>query len=93
MTEGPSKEISFEKESPGTEYHADIYSGKVTERDVFKLAKWILLACLLVFLLTGTFKTWFSTNPGIDEVWKWAHELLNPVIYLVLGLYFGKKDK
>jgi hypothetical protein len=66
---------------------------KVTERDIFRLAKSILLSCLLIFLVVATLRTIFSDNEGVADVWRFSEVALNSITSWVIGLYFGKKDR
>ena len=65
----------------------------VTGQDIFKLAKRILLFCAIIFIVIATLRSILDDNKGITEVWEYSKIILNSISSLVLGLYFGKKDK
>ena len=64
---------------------------KVSERDIFKLAKLILLVCAILYLVIASLKIYLNDAKGINEVWEYSKVFLNSIISLVLGLYFGQK--
>ncbi|GAC1417354.1 MAG: hypothetical protein NVS1B13_14270 [Flavisolibacter sp.] len=69
-------------------------SADVTNQDIFKLAKRILLFCAIIFIIVAFLRSYFDEkNKGVAEVWDYSKVILNSITSLVLGLYFGKKDK
>ena len=73
-----------------------LQKGTVTERDIFSLAKTILLFSALIYILLAILNV--STFSGIDQtkmkdVWDYSKVFLNSIISLVLGLYFGAKKE
>jgi hypothetical protein len=65
----------------------------VTDRDIFKLAKYVLLSCLCIYIIIGFLRIYLEDNKGAAEVWEYSKIILNSITSLVLGLYFGKKAK
>src|ERR1700712_3528123 len=61
---------------------------KVTEQDIFKLAKFILIICGSIYLVLAVTYS-IVQKDGIKDVWQHAEVFLTSVISLVLGLYFG----
>jgi hypothetical protein len=66
---------------------------EVSDRDIFRLGKFILLFCGLAYLLIATLKIINPASPAVDEVWSHATVFLTSIISLVLGLYFGQKKR
>ena len=86
-----SNEIAeFGEEQANTE-NLQLVTSKVSERDIFKLAKVILLVCSVFFVIIAMFKIFMNDAKGISEVWEYSKVFLNSIISLVLGLYFGHK--
>ncbi len=71
----------------------EISKTEVSNQDIFKLAKRILLFCALTFMLVATLRAILDDSKGITDVWEFSKIVLNSITSLVLGLYFGKKDK
>lgn len=71
----------------------EIRKQEVSGQDIFKLAKRILLFCALIFILVATLRAVLDDSKGIIEVWEFSKIVLNSITSLVLGLYFGKRDK
>lgn len=65
---------------------------EVSDRDIFKLAKAILIVCATIYMAIALLKV-FLSGKGIDDVWEYSKVFLNSIISLVLGLYFGQKKK
>jgi hypothetical protein len=65
----------------------------VSERDIFKLGKQILLVCAIVFVLVATLRATLEDSKGIIDVWDYSKIILNTITSLVLGLYFGNRGK
>jgi hypothetical protein len=70
-----------------------LVTSKVSEKDIFKLAKIILLACSIFFFIIAMFKIFMDDAKGVSEVWEYSKVFLNSIISLVLGLYFGQKKE
>jgi hypothetical protein len=71
--------------------------GVVTEKDIFSLAKQILLISGSVYLFFAIMDVLafpkIINSAKMDAVWDYSKVFLNSIISLVLGLYFGaKKD-
>lgn len=74
--------------------------GNVSQKDIFRLAKSILLIATAVYLLMALLRIFLpSPDPakgGADnmkDVWDYTKVFLNSIISLVLGLYFGAKKE
>jgi hypothetical protein len=101
MPQEPNQPLSTDIEDFGTESEADSHAIKiisepkdVSDKDIFKLAKWILAVCAGFFLLIIILRVSLDQqNKGAIEVWEYAKVLLNSIISLVLGLYFGAKKR
>lgn len=69
----------------------------VNSYDIFRLAKRILLACAIIYVMLASVRIFYSgetgNNEGIKEVWEYSKVLLNSIVSLVLGLYFGSKHE
>jgi hypothetical protein len=65
----------------------------VSDKDIFKLAKVILLFCGLAYILIAVLKIFSPVSEAVDEVWDHATVFLTSIISLVLGLYFGQKKE
>lgn len=79
-TESPAETIKVEKKD-------------VTGQDIFKLAKQILFFCAIIFVIISTLRAFLSESKGISDVWEFSKIILNSITSLVLGLYFGRKEK
>ena len=65
----------------------------VSEKDIFNLAKYILLFSCLIYVFIAALRIFYE-NKGVIEVWEYSKIVLNSIISLVLGLYFGhRKEK
>jgi hypothetical protein len=68
----------------------------VSEYDKFKFAKWVIGIAVGIYLAFALIRI-FYTDPagydksGIKDVWEYSKVVINSVISLVLGLYFGTK--
>lgn len=78
-------------ETPGTETIVTPKTEVVSERDIFKLAKWVLLAACLIFLGAAAARI-FVPGEGVKDVWEYTKSFIAPIVTLVLGLYFGNKN-
>ena len=69
---------------------------EVNSYDIFKLAKGVLWIAVGLYVIFAFIRI-FYTDPagydksGIRDVWENSKIVLNSVISLVLGLYFGSK--
>lgn len=70
----------------------NVTADDVTGKDIFKLAKYILLAAGLMYLAVAAGRIFLETT-GMEEVWEYSKVFLNSIISLVLGLYFGQRVK
>ena len=64
--------------------------------DIFKLAKGILIVAAFIYVLIGLIRVFYhdgADNTGIKEVWEYTKVVLNSIVSLVLGLYFGSKQE
>lgn len=66
---------------------------EVSDKEIFKLGKFILLFCGLAYVLIATLKITNPASEAVDEVWNHATVFLTSIISLVLGLYFGQKKR
>jgi hypothetical protein len=57
---------------------------------VFKLAKSILFACAIFFVLTAATRIIHETE-ATKEIWEYTKLTISSLSSLVLGLYFGRK--
>jgi hypothetical protein len=86
--------VSFGEEQSVTKFQnrqLRVESAEVSERDIFRLAKLILIICTGIYVLIAIFKVTLQKEKGIDDVWEYSKVVLNSIISLVLGLYFGQK--
>jgi len=65
---------------------------KVSDKDIFNLAKNILLSCAVIYLILAVLRI-KCDGDGVKDVWEYSKVFLNSIISLVLGLYFGAKKK
>lgn len=63
----------------------------VSQRDIFKLAIWVLLAAGLIFISAAAARI-FVQGDGVKDVWDYTKSFITPIVTLVLGLYFGNKN-
>jgi hypothetical protein len=82
----------FGEEPPDSE-DLKLVTSKVSEKDVFILAKVILLVCAIIYIIIALLKIYLNDAKGISEVWEYSKVFLNSIISLVLGLYFGQKKE
>lgn len=65
--------------------------------DIFKLAKGILIVAAGIYVLIALIRIFYTDsgteNSGIKEVWEYSKVVLNSIVSLVLGLYFGSKQE
>jgi hypothetical protein len=64
--------------------------------DIFKLAKGILIVAAGIYVLFALIRIFYNDasgeNSGVKEVWEYSKVVLNSIVSLVLGLYFGSKQ-
>lgn len=84
-------EIEEFGDEPSNSEDLKLVTSKVSEKDVFILAKVILLVCAIIYVVIALFKIYLNDAKGISEVWEYSKVFLNSIISLVLGLYFGQK--
>jgi len=67
----------------------------VSEKDIFRLAKSILFACLGLYALVLILFAWgkyFQIETGpMKEIWDFSSQGLFGIINLIIGFYFGGK--
>lgn len=63
----------------------------VSDQDIFKLAKAILLFVFFTFITIAVLRIVMDESKGVTDVWEYSKVILNSISSLVLGLYFGKK--
>lgn len=85
---------SWEAESPNTELSsAQPPKNDVNPYDIFKLANWILIVTTIIYIGFALIRIFYhpvdGNLEGIKEVWEYSKVVLNSVVSLVLGLYFG----
>lgn len=71
--------------------------GSVTERDIFSLAKIILLVSAIIYLTLAILNVLdfpsVINSERMNAIWDYSKVFLNSIISLVLGLYFGAKKE
>ncbi len=68
--------------------------GQVSEKDIFKLAKNILTACLVVYgvvLILFAWSNCLNINGPMKEIWDFSSQGLFGIVNLIIGFYFGGK--
>jgi len=95
---GFENEEPTKKELPDKEfYQIKPDKSDVNAYDIFKLAQRVLLFATLVFILLALLRIFYNNsnegNSPIKEVWDYSKVILNSIISLVLGLYFGASHK
>ena len=67
----------------------------VTDQDIFKLGKTILMICAMLFVIVAALKMLGdpSHSQAVNDVWEFSKIVLNSITSLVLGLYFGRKTQ
>lgn len=87
--------IDLGTEPPESKFEIQKTKGKVNQRDVFDLAVGILIGATIIFVIFGLLRAFsselFSNDQGIKEVWDTSKTIIQAVLILVLGLYFGRK--
>jgi hypothetical protein len=77
-------------ESKSTASQIELYLQPIGEAEKFSLAKWLLLALGLLFLLGAVAS--LAVDNG-DKIFEACKTLLPPIATLVIGYYFGEKSK
>jgi len=67
-------------------------SPKVTERDKFRLAKYILLIAVFIFFVVAVFYGSVDKNAA-EKIWNFTSVAVNSIVTLVIGYYFGTQAK
>lgn len=65
----------------------------VTPKDKFKLAARILAFAAVFFVVFALLESFFSDHDGVEKVWDFASVALNSIVSLIIGYYFGTKDR
>lgn len=88
----PDNIVEFEDEP--IEFGLEIKKEKenVNAYDVFRLAKGILIVAVIIYVLFALVRI-FCNDEGSKEVWEYTKVVLNSIVSLVLGLYFGTKQE
>lgn len=64
----------------------------VTPFAVFELGKWVLGIATAIFVGLALIRMFYRENTeAVKEVWEYSRVVLNSIVSLVLGLYFGSK--
>ena len=70
-----------------------ITKNDVNPYDIFRLAKGVLLVATGIFLLLALLRIFYTGNvEGVKEVWDFSKVVLNSIVSLVLGLYYGSRQ-
>ncbi len=88
--EFPDEVTNYPGEDPGI---SPLEIEPVSPEMLFKFGKQILAVVAVLFVAGSTVRIWLHDNEGAKEVWGYATVFLNSVASLVLGYYFGKRDK
>lgn len=65
----------------------------IPARDLFRLSKHILLGIVVLYVLSAAAFVGLDENKNAANVWEFSKVFLSSISTLVLGYYFGKKDK
>ncbi len=73
----------------------------VNSYDIYVLAAWVLGIAAFIYVGLALLRVFYSNdctdNSGVKDVWEYSKVILNSIVSLVLGLYFGsnkvKSDK
>jgi hypothetical protein len=88
--------IDLGSESKTSEVEVKREKRNVDPWDIFKLAKGILITSTVIYLVLAMIRIFYSdhsNDEGIKEVWEYSKVLLNSIVSLVLGLYFGSRHE
>jgi hypothetical protein len=89
----PSEKIEeFGEESQQETRPFQLVKENVSDQDIFKLGKTILLFVFIIFVLISVLRIVMDESKGVVDVWDFCKIVLNSITSLVLGLYFGKKS-
>jgi hypothetical protein len=89
----PANEIDEFGEEPSGSKDVRFVASKVSEKDIFKLAKVILLTCSIFFLLIAGFKIFMNDAKGVSEVWEYSKVFLNSIIFTGVGIIFRPEKR
>ena len=88
--------ISLEQAKPST-----LLAGEeVTDKDIFKFAAWILSISAVLFVAYSIARVgvvWLADGESselisaVEEVWGFASVVLNSIVSIIIGYYFGTK--
>lgn len=86
------EEFGSEEEQPAFEIEKQ--KETVNPYDVFRLAKGILISSVILYVVFATLRIFTPdcNKDGAKEVWEYSKVILNSIVSLVLGLYFGTKQ-
>ena len=65
---------------------------EVTPFDKFKLAKGILLFSFVLFAIIAVTHGIIGSE-YTKEIWDYSKVIINDIVFVVIGFYFGSKDK
>lgn len=87
------EESALSFEDPEDEGTSRVYTEKVnvTAFDKFRLAKLILIFSAILYVLAAV--AYILIPEKTKEVWEHAKVVLNSIVTLVIGFYFGRKER
>lgn len=87
-----NEEFALSFEDPEDEGVSRVYTEKVdvTALDKFRLAKLILIFSAILYVLVIV--AYIVLPEKAKEVWEHAKVVLNSIVTLVIGFYFGRKE-
>lgn len=94
----PVEDWGSEPVQEETSKRTDAYLKKevvVSPRDLFTLARGILIGLGVIYLTFGLCRVWIQEDQysGVKDVWEYTKVILNSTASLVLGFYFGNKTR
>jgi len=93
----PEEILDFGAEPETSAFKIKKEKDNVSPYDIFRLAKGILIVAAGIYVLLALIRIFYpgnsSNDEGIKEVWEYSKVLLNSIVSLVLGLYFGSKQE
>ena len=95
MPEDP-KTLDFTQDSLESVEKDPLRPTSVSETDIFRLAKNILLISFVLYLIVlilFAFSTQFCIKEPMKEVWAFSSQGIFGIINLIIGFYFGGKIK
>jgi hypothetical protein len=90
MPEDDKNIKDFGEEKQEEDLDPKVVIGDVTPKDLLKLANKILLAAAGIYLIIAILYI-ILMKDGVKEVWDYSKVLLNSIVSLVIGFYFGKR--